>query len=150
MDQNPYSSPPNASLWHKDLAAAKEAGSGVKFSAAWVTTSLGLLAIYLGFFHCCIGQSFLTCVGIGFVCWALWTSVCWFLRGVYFNRFEYLIHQVVGVDILMEGFNPIHQGYGFYSCAAAFWLVFVVYHFLASSDIKQDREGQAEPQVTQM
>jgi len=109
----------------------------VKFSAKWIATSVVLLAIYIGFFYACIGQSFATCVGIGVTCWVLWSLVCWIQRSVYFNRFEYWIHQAVGLDILLEGFNPVHEGYGFYFCAAGFWLVFLVYHSLAGLNATQ-------------
>ncbi len=93
---------------------------------------MSLLAIYLSFFHACIGRSFTACICLGAICWLIWMSVCLIQRRVFFNRFEYLIHHVVGLDILFEGFNPAHEGHGFYYCAAGFWLVFLTNHLLAS------------------
>ena len=48
------------------------------------------------------------------------------------NGFEFWIHQLVGIDILLEGFNPFHEGFRFYYCALAFWVVLVVYHWFAT------------------
>ncbi len=107
-----------------------------RFNRRWVILSTVLLAMYLGFFHYCMGASYFTCIAAGVVTWMVWTGLCWSVRGVFMNRFEYGIHQLVGVDILLEGFNPMHQGFGFYYCAASFWLVFLVYQFFGTRENK--------------
>ena len=102
------------------------------FSRKWVTTSVCLLVVYLSFFHVCIGQSRTVCIVAGVVCWCIWALICWTRRHVFLNRFEYLIHQAVGLDILIEGFSPLHEGYGFYVCAIAFWALLLAYHWSLS------------------
>lgn len=102
-----------------------------KFSVKWIATSALLLAIYLGFFHACVALDVSNYVAIGAGCWLAWAAVCWMVRNVFYNRFEYVIHQVVGLDLLFEGFNPYHEGYGFYFCATGFWVVLWTYHWFA-------------------
>ena len=99
-----------------------------RFQPAWVLMSVVLLVVYLGFFHVCMGLEYWGCVTAGFVGTVVWFGVCHLFRQTYISRFEYLIHQLVGLDILIEGFNPLHEGYGFYFCALGFWLVFLMYH----------------------
>ena len=99
-----------------------------RFQPNWMLMSVLLLVIYLGFFHICMGLSYWGCVVAGFVGTAVWFAVCHLFRRTYISRFEHLIHQLVGLDILIEGFNPLHEGYGFYFCALGFWLVFLTYH----------------------
>ncbi len=96
----------------------------------WLAVSGMLLLVYLAFFHLCLNASQFGCGLTGLVAWSIWFAICYCNRTVFKNRFEYFIHQLVGVDILCEGFNPIHQGYGFYSCAVSFWMIFFAYHFL--------------------
>ncbi len=105
--------------------------------------SLTLLTIYLGFFHLCIGSEYSTCIALGIGGWLLWSAICFGFRGVFINRFEFLIHCLVGVDILLEGFNPVHSGYGFYWCALGFWSVFLLYHFNGKYH-SVDREDRPE------
>ncbi len=104
----------------------------------WTWLSAALLLVYLGFFHSCLGASYLTCNLLGIGCWVIWTGICWFWRDVFLNRFEYGIHLLVGVDILLEGFSPIHEGYGFYICAGCFWCVFLTYRFMSNRKAVSD------------
>ena len=41
------------------------------------------------------------------------------------------------LDIFIEGFIPLHKGYSFYACAAAFWTVFIPYHFADTEKAKR-------------
>ena len=93
-----------------------------------------LLLLYLVFFHFCIGSSYWACAIAGAVTWLFWMSICLFARDVFLNRFEFWIHQMVGLDVLLEGFNPLHEGFGFYYCAGCFWLVFLIYQIVAVLD----------------
>ena len=108
-------------------------GTQPRSHTSWIMTSALLLLIYLAFFHLCIGATYQVCIALGVGSWLVWTIICWYLRGVFWNRFEYFIHQLVGLDLLMEGFIPFHEGYGFYLCAASFWLVFLVNHFVVAT-----------------
>lgn len=101
--------------------------SAQRFQNTWMLMSVTLLLIYLGFFQVCLGLSYWGCVAAGFVGTMAWFAVCHLFRRTYISRFEHLIHQLVGLDILIEGFNPLHEGYGFYFCALGFWLVFLTY-----------------------
>ncbi len=95
----------------------------------WPVVSLLLLVIYLSFFHTVLltSPSIWPLLGIAF--WAAWIAACHVLRDRFLNRFEYFLHQLVGLDILLEGFSPWHQGYSFYYCAAAFWFILLAYHY---------------------
>ena len=95
----------------------------------WACLSLSLLVVYLTFFHLCVGSEYALCNLFGILFWAVWFAICLVWRSVFRNRFEYVIHQLVGLDILIEGFNPIHDGYGFYFCALGFWVLFLSYRF---------------------
>ena len=95
----------------------------------WTLLSGFLLLIYLTFFHLCLGAEYLTCNALGVGSWLLWTAVCFAFKDIFLNRFEYGIHLLVGVDLLLEGFSPVHEGYGFYVCASCFWAVFLIYRF---------------------
>ncbi len=95
----------------------------------WIGLSLGLLVVYLSFFHLIVDQSPRTTllVGIGFA--HSWTAICLWFRHWFANRFEFGIHLILTADIQLEALVPVHQGYGFYFCALAFWSVFWIYHF---------------------
>ena len=101
-----------------------------RYQRRWMWLSAVLLLMYLAFFHLCLGASYQTCVILGVSGWLIWTAVCYLSRAVFLNRFEYWIHQLVGIDILLEGFSPLHEGYGFYVCASCFWAVFLTYRFI--------------------
>ena len=59
--------------------------------------------------------------------------ICWVARGAFLKRFEFWLYQLVGIDILLEGFVPDHTGYGFYWCAAGFWSVLLVYRLIPAT-----------------
>ena len=103
-----------------------------RFSLRWMLLSAGLLAIYLAFFHVCLDNTQWACRISGVFFWVLWVSVCVAGRTIFANPFEFWVHQLVGMDILLEGFNPLHQGLGFYYCALAFWGVLIAYHCVAT------------------
>ena len=113
-----------------------------RYQWQWTWLSAALLLVYLGFFHACLDSSYLTCNLLGISCWLAWAGICYFWKEVFLNRFEFWIHQLVGVDILLEGFSPIHEGYGFYVCAICFWCVFLTYRFanrkVASDSVKPE------------
>ena len=94
----------------------------------WLLLSQLLLALYLAFFHTVLGKSptEILCIGIGFA--TLSTIIVVMCRNVFFNRFEYWIHLVIGLDIFCESFVPWHESFGFYFCAIALWSVFWTYH----------------------
>lgn len=98
----------------------------------WIGISSLLLLVYLTFFHLCLNASYGMCIAIGFGSWAVWCLICVAARNIFLSRFEFAIHQLVGIDILLEGFNPLHEGYGFYYCAASFWVVFLIYRFIVA------------------
>ena len=77
------------------------------------------------------------CIAIGIGCWITWLSICVAVKNIFINQFEYWIHQLVGLDILFEGFNPVHEGLGFYFCASSFWVVFLVYHYIVAPRSKR-------------
>ena len=95
----------------------------------WVGLSIALLAIYLGFFFSVLGQSPRTTLLISIAFAHSWTAICLYFHRWFANGFEFLIHLVIAADIQMEGLVPLHEGYGFFFCGAAFWTVFWVYHF---------------------
>ena len=88
----------------------------------WICLSAFLLIVYLGFFHVCLMLDPQGCTIAGAIFWLVWLLITVTFRKVFINRFEFWIHQLVGVDILFEGFNPFHAGFGFYFCALSFWL----------------------------
>lgn len=94
----------------------------------WILTSQLLLAVYLAFFHSVLGKGAAEILYTGIAFSVLATAIVVVCRRVFFNRFEYLIHFVIGLDILCEAFVPYHQTFGFYYCALAFWTVFWGYH----------------------
>jgi len=104
-----------------------------QFSLQWVATYCLLLVVYLGFFHSCIGASYQACITYGVCFWLAWMAICWTVRGVFLKRFEFGLYQLVGIDILFEGFVPDHTGYGFYWCAAGFWSVLLVYRLIPAT-----------------
>ena len=103
----------------------------------WAVLSLALLLIYLGFFHSCLDRNETECrfIGVGF--WLVWLFVCAIFGTVFRNPFEFWIHQLVGLDILLEGFNPFHEGYGFYVCALAFWGVLIANHVVTGTLLRR-------------
>ena len=113
-------------------------GSKERFHWPWTWVSASLLLVYLTFFHLCLESSYTTCVLLGVTCYAIWVGICYFCREVFLNRFEYCIHQLVGIDILLEGFSPLHEGYGFYVCAGCFWCVFVTYRLFGNRKIETE------------
>lgn len=94
----------------------------------WMMISQLLLAIYLGFFNAVLGKSptEIFYIGVGFAILA--TVVVVLCRNVFFNKFEYRIHLVIGLDIFFESLIPWHETLGFYYCALAFWSLFWSYH----------------------
>ena len=116
----------------------------------WPLVSVVLLILYLAFFHLCLGASYGACIAIGITCWIIWLTICWKVKAVFANRFEYWIHQLVGLDILFEGFSPLHEGLGFYYCAASFWAVFLIYHYAFALYAKPATQPLAsdDPDVT--
>lgn len=106
--------------------------------AQWPWFSLTLLAIYLLFFHVRMVAPLHWNVMLGIGVWFYWAAFCYRARHVFATQFEYWIHQAVGLDILIEGFNPWHAGYGFYLCAAAFWSIFLIYHYWLVPDMRRE------------
>ncbi|MFK7769904.1 MAG: hypothetical protein AB8B55_22035 [Mariniblastus sp.] len=99
---------------------------------AWYFVSLILLGIYLTYFHL-LNQATpmeVRFLGAGFAIG--WMAVCFVAQSYFRNRFEFAIHTLVSADIVLESVVDSHSGYGFYFCAAAFWMVFWVYHHLPS------------------
>ena len=116
----------------------------------WILLSQLLLVIYLGFFHFAIDRSPSEILIAGLVCSSITTAIVFVCRNFFLNRFEYIAHYVIGLDIFFEGFVK-HEGLGFYYCAASFWTVFYCYHgYLLYTrkpvDIESElaREPQAE------
>ena len=104
-----------------------------QFSLQWIAIYSVTLAIYLGFFHSCLGASYQACITYGVCFWLAWMAICWVARGAFLKRFEFWLYQLVGIDILLEGFNPYHNHYGFYWCALAFWSVLLVYRLIPAT-----------------
>ena len=102
-----------------------------RYQQRWMWVSAVLLVIYLAFFHLCLESSYQTCAILGVSGWLIWSVICYRCQKVFLNRFEYWIHQLVGIDILLEGFSPLHEGYGFYVCASCFWAVFLGYRLVS-------------------
>jgi len=108
-----------------------------QFSLQWIGVYTVTLAIYLGFFHSCLGATYQECISYGVGFWLAWLSVCWVARGAFLKRFEFWLYQMVGIDILLEGFNPFHDHYGFYWCALAFWSVLLVYRLIPATAVEK-------------
>ena len=116
----------------------------------WILLSQLLLVIYLGFFHFVTNRSPAEILTAGLVCSALATVIVFVCRNFFLSRLQYLVHYVVGLDILLEGFVPRHEGYGFYYCAAAFWIVFYCHHaylLYKRETTSLDPELVSQPQV---
>jgi hypothetical protein len=94
----------------------------------WIMLSQLLLALYLAFFHSASEKSPREILLLGCAFAALTTTLVVLCRNVFYNRFEYTIHLVIGLDIFCEGFVPYHEGVGFYYCAVAFWTIFWGHH----------------------
>ena len=73
--------------------------------------------------------------------WLAWMAICWVVRDVFLKRFEFGLYQLVGIDILLEGFVPDHTGYGFYWCAAGFWSVLLVYRLIPATKTVEATES---------
>lgn len=86
--------------------------------------SLVLLAGYLGTFHLwlLIAPASVPFAGVAMT-WAL-VFVAWRakLGGYFVNQWDRIFHAVVTLDLLLESFIPLHEGLGFYGCAAGFML----------------------------
>ena len=104
-----------------------ESSPAARFQPRWLLMSALLLVVYLSFFHFCVGAEYTSCIVAGVLGFAVWQLICGAFRESYLNKFEYRIHQFVGVDVLLEGFVPFHEGYGFYYCATCFWLILLSY-----------------------
>ena len=102
----------------------------------WAIGNIPLIAIYLLFFHTClwVDSSIYYLVGIGYS--ILWIIACILLKKIFKNQYEFLFYQLVALDIFIEGFIPLHEGYTFYYCALAFWAVFTIYHFSNNKKFK--------------
>ena len=109
-----------------------DATPAARFQPRWLMMSVLLLAVYLGFFHFCVGAEYRLCIAAGVIGFVAWQLICSLFRLNFLNRFEYRIHQFVGIDILLEGFVPFHEGFGFYYCASCFWLILLSYHAFGS------------------
>ncbi|MEQ2006551.1 MAG: hypothetical protein ABMA26_07125 [Limisphaerales bacterium] len=48
--------------------------------------------------------------------WRAWTG------GYFVNLWDRIFHGLVILDVLLEAYVPLHEGYGFYACAAGFAL----------------------------
>ena len=94
----------------------------------WILLSQLLLVIYLSFFNSVLDKSPTDTfrIGLGFA--TLATVVVVLCRNFFFNKFEYYVHLVIGLDIFLEGLVPWHDSFGFYYCALAFWSLFWTYH----------------------
>jgi len=110
----------------------------------WILLSQLLLALYLAFFHTVLGKSPTEILYAGLAFSALTTGIVVLCRNLFFNRFEYLIHLAIGLDIFCEGFVPFHETLGFYYCAFAFWSVFWGYHGL----LLYRQKSQVAPEPT--
>jgi hypothetical protein len=95
----------------------------------WGFLSGSLLFLYLAFFYACLFVEYPIQIALGWGAWILWVLICMRFRGAFINRFEHLFYQLVGLDLLLEGFNPYHAGYGFWLCALGFWSVLVFYRW---------------------
>ena len=108
-----------------------------QFSLQWIGIYSLTLAIYLSFFHSCLDSSYRECITYGICFWLAWVVVCWVARGAFLKRFEFVMYQLVGVDILIEGFIPDHSGYGFYWCTTAFWSVLLAYRLIPATALEK-------------
>ena len=86
--------------------------------------SLVLLAGYLATFHLWlrIPEALVPLTGVVATC--VLASVGWraLLAAYFVNRWDRLFHAIVILDVLVEAFIPLHEGHGFYGCAAGFAL----------------------------
>ena len=119
----------NAADANRDALLDKALPRSSRLTVRWIVLSFALLAIYLGFFYSVLGRSPRTTLLISIAFAHGWTAICLYFHRWFANGFEFLIHLVIAADIQMEGLVPIHEGYGFFFCGAAFWTVFWVYHF---------------------
>ena len=102
----------------------------------WLVLNVALLAVYLGFFHLCLLFDSSAGPYIGICCTLAWVLLIRWKKAIFKNAYEYFFYAIVGLDILIEGFIPFHEGYGFYYCALAFWSIFLLYHFIDSTRLK--------------
>ena len=86
--------------------------------------SLVLLGVYLATFHLwlLVPADTIQATGLGANCvltlllWRAWTA------GYFVNFWDRLFHGLVILDVLLEAYIPLHEGYGFYACAVGFAL----------------------------
>ena len=108
----------------------------MKPKKSWVALNIVLLAIYLLFFHLCLGASATTCIYLGIGLSTLTLTICILCKKSFKNSYEFIFYTFLALDILLEGFIPLHEGYSFYYCALAFWSVFLTYHFTGTGKFK--------------
>ena len=86
--------------------------------------SLVLMAGYLATFHLwlLVPVDMIQGTGLGancvltFLLWRAWTG------GYFLNAWDRIFHGLVILDVLLEAYLPLHEGYSFYACAAGFAL----------------------------
>lgn len=93
----------------------------------WIRFNLVLLALYLGFFYCCLIVEFPWSLVIGWGLAGLVTLICVCCRHLFLNRYECVFYSVLPLDMVLESLVPVHTGYSFFACATSFWLVFILY-----------------------
>ena len=116
----------------------------------WILLSQLLLVIYLGFFHFVTNRSPTEIFTAGLVCSSLALAIVFICRNFFLSRLQHLVHYAVGLDIFLEGLVPRHEGYGFYYCAAGFWIVFYCHHAYLLYTQKSngiELESASQPQV---
>lgn len=92
--------------------------------------SLLLLAAYLGVFHLWLKLPAASVPAAGLLAALVLSGLLLqaYLREYFANRVDLFAHAVVIVDILFESnLAMMHEGYGFYYCAAGFALVIGAY-----------------------
>ena len=108
-------------------AAGRQPQSVGVFSA-W-SFSFVLVIAYLGVFHLwlLLDPPGIRVTGSVFVALLLALGARAWHRSYFVNGWDALFHGVVVADILVESWIPLHEGYGFYGCAAGFGLVLGAY-----------------------
>ncbi len=110
-------------------ATTRQAKTG-DFRGRW-DFSLFLGVTYLAVFHAWLVLNAAAVLGCA-VAATLWMVLRRSQRaGYFFNVWDKRFHEVVIVDLLLESFIPLHEGYGFYWCAASFAAVVGGYRFWA-------------------
>lgn len=96
--------------------------------------SLVLQVGYLATFHLwlVVPQDAIRPIGLAAYCvmmlllWRAWTA------GYFANLWDRLFHGFVILDVLLEAYVPLHEGFGFYACAAGFALTVGGYRAIGS------------------